>query len=217
MTEKWTAGLLGHALVKRYADQTTTANLFEFKLSAEHDDDGRYERRTDLLSIFSNGVSADHQFVTQRTALEQRGWADKLHRLPSGWRTAFELKVSRSDFLTDVKDKFKHTPMRKCVNEFYFVTPRGLLRLKPMGGRFSAPDAELLPYGAGVIEVFYDPRQRWRTQLRCEIVRAADLNMMPDTTKDFVDAVVRRTLYGQVSSGERAFTYRKHMAVSPFQ
>jgi hypothetical protein len=69
-----------------------------------------------------------------------------LHPYPSkqNCRVAYEVKVSRSDFLKDIKQPHKHRAALVHSNEFYFVAPEGLLK------------AEEMPLFAGLREVFTD-------------------------------------------------------------
>lgn len=80
-------------------------------------------------------------------------WA--MHPFPSrqNCRVAYEVKVSRSDFLRDTKQPHKHRAALVHSNEFYFVAPEGILK------------AEEMPLYAGLIEVATeglpnDPNQR---------------------------------------------------------
>ena len=68
-------------------------------------------------------------------------WA--MHPYPSkqNCRVAYAVKVSRSDFLRDIKQPLKHRAALNVSNEFYFVAPEGVI--KP----------EELPLFAGLIEV----------------------------------------------------------------
>lgn len=56
-------------------------------------------------------------------------------------RTAYEIKVSRSDFLNELKSGSKTETMLMYASAAYFVTPKGLITL------------EELPAGCGLIEV----------------------------------------------------------------
>ena len=55
-------------------------------------------------------------------------------------RVAYEIKVSRSDFFSDVGDMSKHEPIRNFCNEFWFATPRGVVK------------KEEIPEGCGLME-----------------------------------------------------------------
>lgn len=61
-------------------------------------------------------------------------------------RICFEIKVSRSDFMNEIKKPEKKTTSLSLVNEFYFVTPKGLLK------------SEEIPEECGLIEV--SPRDK---------------------------------------------------------
>lgn len=43
-------------------------------------------------------------------------------------RTAYEIKISRSDFMREIKDPRKRRAALRVSNQFYFVTPPGLLK-----------------------------------------------------------------------------------------
>ncbi len=43
-------------------------------------------------------------------------------------KIAFEVKVSRSDFLRELKDPRKREPAMKVSHQFYFVAPAGMIR-----------------------------------------------------------------------------------------
>ena len=56
-------------------------------------------------------------------------------------RIAFEVKVSRSDFLAEMRQPEKRLPAMEVSNEFYFVAPVGIIQ------------REELPEHCGLIEV----------------------------------------------------------------
>lgn len=56
-------------------------------------------------------------------------------------RIAYEIKVSRSDFLREIKQKDKRRKALLYSNQFYFITPPGLLR------------AGEIPIETGLVEV----------------------------------------------------------------
>jgi len=60
---------------------------------------------------------------------EQRFDAWAIHYYPSKRNVTrcYELKVSKSDFMHEVKKPFKRRAGLRLSNEFYFVTPKGLL------------------------------------------------------------------------------------------
>lgn len=80
-------------------------------------------------------------------------WPSKKHR-----RIAFEVKVSRGDFLSEIKDPSKRASAMLVSNQFFFVCPLGLVKkeeipedcglieIKPTGGRkftVKAPHREI--------------------------------------------------------------------------
>lgn len=63
------------------------------------------------------------------------------------YTTAFEIKVSRADFLKDIKDDLKQRGARLYSSNFYYVAPKGMLK----------PDE--IPMWAGLIEYDFDKKQ----------------------------------------------------------
>jgi hypothetical protein len=63
---------------------------------------------------------------------EQRLDAWAIHYYPSKRNVvrAFEVKISRSDFLSEMKKPLKRRPGLRLSNEFYFVAPQGLLKIE---------------------------------------------------------------------------------------
>lgn len=47
-------------------------------------------------------------------------------------RIAFEIKVSRQDFLNEIKNPVKRRPALFFSNEFYFIVPKGLIDIKEL-------------------------------------------------------------------------------------
>lgn len=207
---KWTALDVAEALIKSYLDKWSCANLFEFEMPSDEYDDGNqrsvYCRRTDLLTIFCGGVSERSPFVRQRsTTIKSRSW---FRSLPYGWRSAFEIKVSRADFAADARQSWKHTPIRRAVNELFFVYPRGLVDIAEEY-RYTNDDERFVGTGDGAIEVFRDTRKRWEGSLRAQIVRTPTPSLMVETTREFVDQLTRRTLRGRATAGMSALVERK--------
>lgn len=58
--------------------------------------------------------------------------------------TAFEIKVSRQDFQKDISDDLKQRGARLYANKFYYVAPKGLLKIKE------------IPLWAGLWELDFD-------------------------------------------------------------
>lgn len=210
MAEVWTAALVAEALITQYLFEPTTANLLEFTLPAADEDAKGYTRRIDLLSILCSGTWNKNRLNADREKADAT-WRDlfgfgrsatapiTINRLPCGWRIAFEIKISRSDFNADRKQVHKHAPISRCCNEFYFVAPRGVIPMTTQRTRedIAKPvlDHGQLPYGAGLIEVYRDDRAAWRGTLRARVVHPASVDLTPDTPLSFVDALARRTLY----------------------
>jgi len=63
---------------------------------------------------------------------------------------AYEVKVDRSDFTSDVKAPLKQRGARLFSDQFYYVAPEGLVK------------AEEVPLWAGLIEVCEVPKESWR-------------------------------------------------------
>lgn len=74
--------------------------------------------------------------------------------------TAFEIKVSRSDFKKDVNDDMKQRGARLYANNFYYVAPKGLI--KP----------EEVPLWAGLWELDLDDEERVKNAWFREVVPA---------------------------------------------
>jgi hypothetical protein len=87
---------------------------------------------------------------------------------------AYEIKVSRSDFLHEIRNPLKRAQGLKLSNYFYFVTPKGLV--KP----------EEIPPETGLIEVNDDLTSRVK-------VKAPYRETEPPTWK-FVAALARRVV-----------------------
>ncbi len=60
------------------------------------------------------------------------------------WTVAYELKVSRADFLSELADPSKRREAMEISSQFSFCTPAGMIKV-----------AELPP-GAGLVEVFHN-------------------------------------------------------------
>ncbi len=66
-------------------------------------------------------------------------------------RVCYEVKISRGDFLAELKKPLKRRMGLRYSNEFYFVTPPGLL------------DASEIPVDCGLIEAGPVTGDEWRT------------------------------------------------------
>jgi hypothetical protein len=98
---------------------------------------------------------------------------------PSGdlRRIAFEVKISRGDFLRELKDPRKRKYALLWSNEFLFATPEGLV------------DVAELPPEAGLVEVRDDGSLCWRV--------AAPWRDTPAPSWRFFAAVARRVAEGR--------------------
>ena len=63
------------------------------------------------------------------------------------YTTAFEIKVSRGDFLKDIKDNLKQRGARLYASNFYYVAPKDMIK------------SEEIPVWAGLIEYDFDNKQ----------------------------------------------------------
>jgi hypothetical protein len=99
-------------------------------------------------------------------------WAINLYLSKNFLRVAYEIKVSRSDFLYELKHPEKREQALQLSNCFYFVAPVGLI--KP----------EELPPEAGLIEV----KDEWESRLKVRaLIRPGN---MP--TWQFFASIARR-------------------------
>ncbi len=103
-----------------------------------------------ILKLLKERHAVDHVYVEELRGGSGYGgdnerrmdaWAMHHHPSKGNKRTAYEVKVSRSDFLRDIKDPLKHRPALRFSNEFFFVAPAGMIK------------AEELPLYAGLMEV----------------------------------------------------------------
>jgi hypothetical protein len=93
-------------------------------------------------------------------------------------RIAYEIKASRSDFLRELKNPLKRRMALLVSNEFYFVTPVGLI--KP----------EELPIECGLMEVFLGGVDKDRPY--AQIIHQAPWRDTPPPSWRFFAAIARR-------------------------
>lgn len=103
-------------------------------------------------------------------------------------RIAYEVKASRSDFLRELANPEKRRAALWLSNQFYFVTPKGLVSI------------DELPPEAGLIEVWEEPNQG---HLICDTVRSAIWRESEPPNWRFLAALARR-IRTQEESEERA-------------
>ena|SRR5690625_1570879 len=86
---------------------------------------------------------------------EQRldAYAINLFRSNNYERIAYEIKVSRSDFLSEINNPDKRRQALEFSNKFYFVTPKGLLT------------KDEIPKECGLIEV-YEEKDRLTSRIK---------------------------------------------------
>lgn len=91
---------------------------------------------------------------------------------------AYEVKVSRSDFLSELKHPEKRAQALRISTEFYFATPQGLVQ----------PDE--IPEECGLVEVRYGPRGRPYTE---RVVAAPVRELGPIHWRTFAAMAARAT------------------------
>jgi hypothetical protein len=109
-------------------------------------------------------------------------------------RVCYELKISRGDFLNEVKHPLKRRIGMRYSNEFYFVTPGGLLDLKEV------------PVDCGLIETGETNAGEWKDLMKrqagffhfepetgryCIVVVPAPWRETPGPTWELVAAMMR--------------------------
>ena len=82
---------------------------------------------------------------------EQRidAWIINCYESKKFEKIAFEIKVSRSDFLHEIKNPQKRKQAMKVCNLFYFVAPKGLIKV------------DEVPDDCGLIEISESGRFNW--------------------------------------------------------
>ena len=107
---------------------------------------------------------------------EQRfdAWAINLYPSKDHLAIAYEIKVSRSDFLHELKHPEKRKQALSVSNEFYFVTPKGLVK------------KEEIPPECGLIEVSPD--------LSSRIVLRAPYRKGKELSWNFLASIARRAV-----------------------
>lgn len=95
-------------------------------------------------------------------------WPSKKHQ-----RISYEVKISRADFLHELKHPEKRSAALWLSNQFYFVTPAGLVRPEEV-----PPEAGLLEFDDGGAGLY---------------VRKAPWRETPDPNWRFLSSIARRT------------------------
>jgi hypothetical protein len=114
---------------------------------------------------------------------EQRidAWAISLWPSRGVGPVAYEVKVSRADWLRELKQPRKRKQAMALSQEFFIAAPAGIVR----------PDE--LPEGCGLIEVTQD--------LTSRVVAAAPQRPVADPPWQFVAAIARRVVAEEQSTG----------------
>jgi hypothetical protein len=120
------------------------------------------------------GTGYDYTWAGNPSRVQKRLDAWAFHLWPSGGYqpTGFEVKVSRADFLHDVRNGSKRGRYMELCQFFYYVTPSGLV------------DVSEVPEEAGFITVNSEGRTR--------IVKHAPRRECPEPEWDFFAAICRR-------------------------
>lgn len=128
----------------------------------------------DELRVGTGYTSAKDKRVGKLNS-EQRLDAWAIHLWPSRGllRRCFEVKVSRADFLVEMRQPEKRLSGLHLSNEFYFAAPAGLLKVHE------------LPEECGLIEVTHDTAT-------ARIVKSAPHRDVEDLPMSFVASLARR-------------------------
>ena len=115
---------------------------------------------------------------------EQRidAWAMALWASKTYQRIAYELKVSRADFLHEIKSPLKRRRALTISNQFYFVVPEGLVNI------------EEVPLDSGLIEVYYSKAGTLATRITVEAI----WRDTPPPPWRFFAAILRRVIRDKV-------------------
>ena len=121
-------------------------------------------------------------------------------------RVCYEIKLSRADFLTELRNPLKRRIGMRYSNEFYFVTPAGLVT------------RDEIPAGCGLIEAGEGTVEEWRSALErqdgffhyepllgayCVLVLPAPWRDTPGPTWELMAAMMRhqRRLLEEATAG----------------
>jgi hypothetical protein len=105
-------------------------------------------RYTSQNGVYNKAVVLEQ--VPDGTGMNQNRWIDVavFEMWPSKGlsRSAFEVKVSRSDFLRELQIPDKHKWCRECFHEFWLVAPKGVIQLEelPIGIGWMYPRGDKL-------------------------------------------------------------------------
>lgn len=160
-----------------------TSDVIKKLLRARHAEPGKAWSAWAFFDEFIPGTGTSREAGTRMD-----GWA--INVWPSGGfvSIAYEIKVSRSDFLRELKDPYKREWALTFSDEFYFVAPIGLI------------DRAELPPDCGLVEVkrggqrggMYKLEDGREFDMRVK-VKPAPRTKRPAPTWALLAAVARRT------------------------
>jgi hypothetical protein len=109
-------------------------------------------------------------------------------------RVCYEIKTSRADFLCELKHPLKRRIGLRYSNEFYFVTPSGLLDISEIPVECGLIEIEVKPCEASkVVEFGADTFRHFAPERKayCRVVVPAPWRETPGPTWQFVASMVR--------------------------
>ncbi len=127
---------------------TAETNCIRAMLVDRHNLNSKEKRKRSEWALFfelRNGTGRKNKTLRKKDppryidAFAINLWPSKKHR-----RIAYEIKVSRADFLKELKSPSKRQWAIEISNQFYFIAPQGIITL------------EELPDGCGLLEVVDD-------------------------------------------------------------
>lgn len=145
-------------------------------------------KSADVIEVLRERHIAELFFVEVRAGAGYGGvsqrridaWALHPHPSRSNCRTSYEIKVSRGDFLKELKDPRKRKAGLLFSNEFYFAAPKGIIRVGEV------------PPEAGLIEIV--DNVRGSEVYNWNVVVAAPWRDTPPPSWRFVASLLRNAL-----------------------
>lgn len=118
-----------------------------------------------FISELRFGTGYDH-WHKRKVRWERRidGWAINCWPSKKLLRISYEIKVSRSDFLMELRQPEKRKPAMEVSNQFYFVTPDGLIAANELPehcGLMVARDGKLKIQHRAILRDCPDPPWRF--------------------------------------------------------
>jgi len=109
-------------------------------------------------------------------------------------RVCYEIKTSRADFLCELKHPLKRRIGLRYSNEFYFVTPGGLLDISEVPVEYGLIEIELARFGPqNSVQLGRDTFSHFAPQHQayCRVVVPAPWRETPGPTWQFVASMLR--------------------------